>query len=70
MNCGFNIDVIIKDASITFTPTFKEFVDVLSMILNSLYDAVTVLPRVDIKLEFFLDTVSPESLKVYDTYII
>lgn len=56
---------MVRDTSVTFDPTFKAFVDGLSILLNSLYDAVTTLPRAEIELELVhLDTHWPESLKV------
>lgn len=65
-NCGFNSNVVIRDTSIAFDPTFKAFVNGLSTLLNSLYDAVTTLPRAEIKLEWiYPDSISPELLKVY-----
>lgn len=64
-NCGFNINVMVRDASVVFDPTFKTFANGLSMLLNSLYDAVTTLPRAEIKLGWiYPDSGSPELLKV------
>ncbi|XP_032686024.1 dynein heavy chain 7, axonemal-like isoform X4 [Odontomachus brunneus] len=66
-NCGFNIDVVVKSMSVTFEPTFQAFVGTLSMLLNSLYDSVTTLPRAEVKLElvpgFQPDVHSAELLK-------
>ncbi|XP_025152590.1 dynein heavy chain 7, axonemal, partial [Harpegnathos saltator] len=50
-NCGFNINVVVKNISVTFEPTFQAFVGTLSMLLNSLYDSTTTLPRAEVKLE-------------------
>ncbi|KAL0118214.1 hypothetical protein PUN28_009103 [Cardiocondyla obscurior] len=49
-NCGFYINVVVRNTSVVFNPTFKAFANGLSMLLNSLYDAVTTLPRVELKL--------------------
>lgn len=57
--------------SITFDPTFRAFVDALSMLLNSLYDAVTTLPRAEVNLELISpDPHSPELLRVSMLYVI
>ncbi|XP_014484361.1 PREDICTED: dynein heavy chain 7, axonemal-like [Dinoponera quadriceps] len=50
-NCGFNIDVVVKNMFVTFEPTFQAFVTTLSMLLNSLYDSVTTLQRAEVKPE-------------------
>lgn len=51
--------------SITFEPSFKAYIEGLLTLLNSLYDAVTILPRAEIKLKWIhSDTGSPELLKV------
>ncbi|XP_018345947.1 PREDICTED: dynein heavy chain 7, axonemal-like [Trachymyrmex septentrionalis] len=63
-NCGFNINVVVRNTSIVFDPTFKAFANGLSMLLNSLYDAVTTLPRAEIKLKWiYPDSSSVELLK-------
>ncbi|KAL6428106.1 hypothetical protein ACFW04_008466 [Cataglyphis niger] len=63
-NCGFNINVMVKNTSITFDPTFNAFINGLSMLLNSFYDAITTLPRAEIKLKWIQpDTGMPELLK-------
>jgi len=64
-NCGFNIDVVVRNTSVVFDPTFKAFANGLSMLLNSLYDAITILPRVEVKLGWiYPDSTSSELLKV------
>ena len=68
-NCGFNINVVVRNTSIVFDPTFKGFANGLSMLLNSLYDAVTTLPRVEVKLKWiYPDSSSTELLTVYTLY--
>ncbi|KAL6257142.1 hypothetical protein P5V15_012074 [Pogonomyrmex californicus] len=63
-NCGFNIDVVVRNMSVSFEPTFKAFVNGLLMLLNSLYDAVTTLPRAEVKLGWISsDSESLELLK-------
>ncbi|EFN66875.1 Dynein heavy chain 7, axonemal [Camponotus floridanus] len=63
-NCGFNVDVVIRNTFVTFDPTFNAFINGLSMLLNSFYDAVTILPRAEIKLEWvYPDTGVSELLK-------
>ncbi|KYN09877.1 Dynein heavy chain 7, axonemal [Trachymyrmex cornetzi] len=63
-NCGFNINVVVRNTSIVFDPTFKAFANGLSMLLNSLYDAVTTLPRAEVKLKWiYPDSSSAELLK-------
>ncbi|XP_025074708.1 dynein heavy chain 7, axonemal-like [Pogonomyrmex barbatus] len=63
-NCGFNIDVVVRNTSVSFDPTFKAFVNGLLMLLNSLYDAVTTLPRAEVKLGWISsDSESLELLK-------
>lgn len=65
-NCGFNIDVVVRNTSVVFDPTFKAFANGLSMLLNSLYDAVTTLPRAEVKLGWaHPDSNASELLKVY-----
>nr|XP_012232176.1 PREDICTED: dynein heavy chain 7, axonemal-like isoform X1 [Linepithema humile] len=51
-NCGFNINIVVRNMAIIFEPTFKAFMDGLLMLLNSLYDAVTTLPRAEVKLKW------------------
>ncbi|XP_011702284.1 PREDICTED: dynein heavy chain 7, axonemal-like isoform X3 [Wasmannia auropunctata] len=63
-NCGFNVDVVVRNTSIIFDPTFKAFANGLSILLNSLYDAVTTLPRAEVKLGWISpDSSSSELLK-------
>ncbi|KAG5343357.1 DYH7 protein, partial [Acromyrmex heyeri] len=63
-NCGFNINVAVRNSSIVFEPTFKAFANGLSMLLNSLSDAVTTLPRAEVKLKWiYPDSSSDELLK-------
>ncbi|XP_039301684.1 dynein heavy chain 7, axonemal-like [Solenopsis invicta] len=63
-NCGFKINVVVRNTSVIFDPTFKAFANGLSMLLNSLYDAVTTLPRAEIQLGWLSpDSSFPELLK-------
>ncbi|XP_012251165.2 dynein axonemal heavy chain 7-like isoform X2 [Athalia rosae] len=49
-NCGFNLNVIIRNKTLTFEPSFKTFKDTLIMLLTSLLEAVSNIPRLEIKL--------------------
>jgi len=69
MNYGFNINVM-TDISIYFEPTFKMFVDTLSMLLNSLYESASTIPRAEIKLGWIDRDKTSGLLKVYIFYII
>jgi hypothetical protein len=56
--------------SIHFEPTFKLFVDTLSMLLHSLYESASTIPRAEIKLGWVDIEETSELLKVYISYII
>ncbi|XP_047370603.1 dynein axonemal heavy chain 7-like isoform X1 [Vespa velutina] len=46
-NCGFNMKVIVKKKAIFFDPSFTTFVETLTSLLHSIYEAVTVYPRIE-----------------------
>ncbi|XP_066592221.1 dynein axonemal heavy chain 7-like [Prorops nasuta] len=48
-NCGFVISVAIKNKRITFEPSFQTFSDELSMILGTLYEAMSKYPRAEVQ---------------------
>ncbi|XP_024941329.1 dynein heavy chain 7, axonemal [Cephus cinctus] len=49
-NCGFNINVVIRNKAVGFDPSFKAFIDTLLMLLNTLYESVSGYPRLEMKL--------------------
>ncbi|XP_046587391.1 dynein axonemal heavy chain 7-like [Neodiprion lecontei] len=49
-NCGFNLNVIIRNKILTFEPSFKNFTDTLITLLTSLLEAVKHVPRLEVKL--------------------
>ncbi|KAK2577836.1 hypothetical protein KPH14_001102, partial [Odynerus spinipes] len=46
-NCGFNVKVIVKNKAINFDPSFKTFEDTLTSLLHSIYETVTIYPRIE-----------------------
>ncbi|XP_043498185.1 dynein axonemal heavy chain 7-like isoform X3 [Polistes fuscatus] len=46
-NCGFNVKVVVKNKMITFDPSFVTFSETLTSFLHSIYESVTIFPRID-----------------------
>ncbi|XP_076748638.1 dynein axonemal heavy chain 7 isoform X2 [Xylocopa sonorina] len=63
--CGFDIKVIVRNALVSFEPQFKAFTELFSAILNSLRDAITTLPRVEMLPNISLTIIDRKLLEPY-----